>query len=100
MPRVGSANLGNGRGSAPQLTVDQILTWADIHRERKGKWPKHTSGRVYLASFETWKGLDTSLRRGYRGLPGGSSLARLLAEHRGVRNHRALPLLSLEQVLV
>ena len=34
-----------------------------------------------------------------RGLPGGSSLARLLAEHRGVRNFQQLPPLTEEQVL-
>ena len=33
---------------------------------------------------EAWSEIDASLRRGRRGLPGGSSLARLLAEERGV----------------
>jgi hypothetical protein len=39
------------------------------------------------------------LRTGFRGLPGGSSLARLLAEHRAVRNKSCLPELT-EEVIV
>src|SRR5262249_13734061 len=37
--------------------------------------------------------------RGHRGLPGGTSLARLLAQHRGKRNPKALPRLSLARIL-
>src|SRR5207248_3074047 len=33
------------------------------------------------------------------GLPSKSSLARLLAEHKGVRNRKALPKLAIEQIL-
>ncbi len=36
---------------------------------------------------ETWAALD----QGAHGLPGGSSLARLLEEHRGVRNKALWP---------
>src|SRR5262249_33877951 len=36
---------------------------------------------------------------GLRGLPGCSSLARLLCERRGVRNHLRLPRLTVEQVV-
>src|SRR5262249_38261329 len=43
--------------------------------------------------------VGTALRYGLRGLPGGSSLARLLAERRGVRNHMALPPLTEARVL-
>jgi hypothetical protein len=39
----------------------------------------------------TWRQVDNALRLGHRGLPGGSSLAPLLAVHRGVRNKKALP---------
>jgi hypothetical protein len=40
-----------------------------------------------------------ALSRGRRGLPPGSSLARLLEENRGVRNRSQLPPLSREQIL-
>jgi hypothetical protein len=43
--------------------------------------------------------VDTALRVGQRGLPGGSSLPQILTVHRGVRNHADLPPLSVDQVL-
>lgn len=38
--------------------------------------------------------INANLRTGRRGLRGGSSLARLLAQHRGYRNRAALPSLT------
>ena len=46
-------------------------------------WCQPDDGSVEGTLQEKWKNLDASLRRGYRGLPGGSSLALLLAERRG-----------------
>jgi hypothetical protein len=45
-------------------------------------WPKVTSGGVLGAPGEKWINIQTSLMQGRRGLPGGSSLAKLLAEKR------------------
>lgn len=87
------------RRIAPPLTVEQILAWADAHHQRTGKWPKDRDGDIYDAAGETWRALDTALRVGVRTLPGGSSLARLLAKHRGVRNNKGLPPLTLEDIL-
>jgi hypothetical protein len=81
------------------LTVREILTWADLHRERTGKWPVKTSGGVADAKFETWANVDHALRVGLRALPARSSLARLLAEQRGVRNIHGQPPLTVEQIL-
>jgi hypothetical protein len=67
----------------PKLTLKQILGWADAYRRRHGRWPTLRSGTVPEAPHETWKGLDGLLRKGRRGLTGGSSLRRLLAAHRG-----------------
>lgn len=83
----------------PRLTIKQVLQWADAHYERTGQWPRQKTGRVRGASGDNWLMLDTSLRRGMRGLRGGSSLAKLLAKHRGVRNRMDLPPLSIEQIL-
>ncbi len=83
----------------PELTVEQVLAWADEHREATGGWPVEDSGAVRSAPGETWKLISAALARGDRGLPGGSSLARLLAEHRGARNPKGLPSLSVEQIL-
>ena len=75
----------------PELTVEQVLAWADAHREATGEWPGEDSGPVRSAPGETWKPISGALLQGRRGLPGGSSLARLLAEHRGARNPSGPP---------
>jgi hypothetical protein len=66
------------RKSRPKLTVPQILRWSDAHHARTGHWPGAHSGAVAGAPGESWRGIDTALRRGQRGLRGGDSLARLL----------------------
>lgn len=70
----------------PTLNVAQILTWAEAHYARYGRWPKANSGRIVDAPENTWCGVDSSLRDGFRGLPCGLSLAQLLWGARGVRN--------------
>jgi hypothetical protein len=87
------------RKSLPPLSGDQILAWADAHHERTGQWPTRNSGPVADAPGETWANVDQALVKGLRGLPPGSSLARLLAEHCGVRNIQALPPLSIQGIL-
>lgn len=84
---------------APDLTINMILEWADAHFARTGKWPVVKSGRIVEAPQQTWIAVENALRAGTRGLPGGSSLARLLQEKRGRRNERRLPDLSVEQIL-
>jgi hypothetical protein len=49
------------------------------------------SGKVRHAEGEKWQNLQTALQCGHRGLPRGWTLARLLAERRGVRNRGDLP---------
>ena len=85
--RGGGGRAGKRRSAAgrrPALEVERILGWADAHRTATGRWPDGRSGRVVGVGKETWSAIDAALRRGRRGLPGGSSLARLLAEERGV----------------
>jgi len=81
------------------LSVEEILRWAVAHREASGKWPSQTSGSILGARFETWYSVDAALRHGLRGLCGGSSLAQLLGDRRGVRNIQNLPPLSEELIL-
>jgi len=84
----------------PALTEKQILAWADAHHRRTGSWPKpRRAGIVGATPGDTWRKVDTALRRGARGLRGGSSLARLLAAHRGVRNKGDLPPFVLKRIL-
>ncbi len=87
------------RGSVPDLTVEQVLTWADAHRTRTGVWPTPDSGCVTDAAGESWLGIEAALFLGLRGLPGGFTLPRLLQEHRGRRNNAALPPFTPEQIL-
>ncbi len=84
----------------PSLTVEQILTWADTYRELKGEWPNYTSGPIEDSQGETWSGTNTALAAGIRGLPGGSSLAKLLAERRDRRHIRQLPNFTINKILV
>jgi hypothetical protein len=72
------------RADLPPLTPGHVLAWAQAHYRQTGAWPNHRSGPVSGAPGETWQGLDAALRRGRRGLPGRSSLARLLQKHLGV----------------
>jgi hypothetical protein len=83
----------------PPLTEKDVLDWADAHRQRTGNWPTSRSGKVLGVVDENWSNINHVLRVGLRGLPGGSSLARLLAEKRGVRNPGNLPCLRVEQIL-
>jgi hypothetical protein len=83
----------------PEFTVKQILRWADAFYQSAGRWPTNRSGRIANSLGENWNAVDVALRKGFRGLPAGSSLPRLLAEQRGVRNLGALPPLSIPQIL-
>lgn len=86
------------RARRRQLTIRQILAWADAHHTRTGRWPKKDDGPVRDAA-ETWTAIHIALIRGSRGLSGHSSLAQLLTEHRGVPNHLRLPRFRERQVL-
>ncbi|MGE3805869.1 MAG: hypothetical protein AB7K24_14435 [Gemmataceae bacterium] len=81
-----------------ELTTEQILDWADEHQRRTGSWPNAKSGPIAGVS-ENWGSIDMLLRAGNRGLPGGTTLARLLVERRGTRNLAALPPLTEKQIL-
>jgi hypothetical protein len=83
----------------PELVVEHVLAWADAYRAAHGHWPTDESGVVADAPSETWRGISLALQKGHRGLPGGSSLARLLAQRRGTRNRKALAPLSIDQIL-
>jgi hypothetical protein len=86
--------------SAPPLTVPAILAWADAHYARTGELPTAYRGSIPDAPLGTnWRQVDNALRYGLRGLPGGSSVARLLAEHRGHRNIMDLPRLTVDLIL-
>ena len=105
LPRGGSLAelLAARRGvrnhmALPPFTIGQILAWADAHRARTGEWPSGKGDAIPEAAGETWRAVEAALFGGLRGLPGGDTLARLLARKRGKRNRKALPALSVEQI--
>jgi hypothetical protein len=61
------------RGSATGFEITGLA-----HRKRTGRWPTALSGPVVEAPGETWRGVEMALVQGQRGLPKGSSLARVL----------------------
>jgi hypothetical protein len=87
------------RKALPKYTIAQILKWADAHYAQARRWPRNSDGPIADARGETWYAVDVALRNGQRGLPGGASLARLLASKRGVKNRMARPRLSVKQIL-
>lgn len=73
----------------PLLTIPQILAWADEHHRQHGSWPHPESGAIPGTKDETWSKVQFALYKGFRGLPGKTTLPRLLRHYRGVRCHRA-----------
>jgi hypothetical protein len=68
----------------PPLTEGQIVAWALAHRRRTGSWPRRNHGPVHGAPGEKWANVHNALVAGYRGLPGGDTLPRLLTRRLGV----------------
>lgn len=97
MPQRQRKRRGTGR-SVP-LTISQILVWVDEYQQRTKQMPNTNSGRKQLPCGEHWKHLDGALRLGLRHLPGHSSLAKLLAQYRGVRHSQMLPPLTIREIL-
>jgi hypothetical protein len=99
LPRL----LAEYRGAHPRslrCRLDEacVHAWAAAHFQRTGKWPTCESGPVVEAPGETWAAVNRALERGSRGLPGGTTLARLLDGRCGKRDAGSRPLLSAEQI--
>ena len=62
-------------------------------------WPSSHYGPITDATGETWCAVNAALEHGCRGLLGGSSLARLLIERRGMRSVGHTPPLTIPQIL-
>ena len=65
----------------PPLRIGEILRWARAYHRKYGKWPTVRSPGFADDSGVTWAAVHLALRCGYRGLPGGSSLSKLLRKH-------------------
>lgn len=82
----------------PHLRVEDITLWAQAYHERIGTWPTAHSGPIVESQGETWAAVHAALSTGLRGLPGGDTLARLLAREFGRRNARNAPPLCEETI--
>src|SRR5262245_48395905 len=83
-PAGAGEDRDQGGDERPELSEEQILAWADAYHEATGEWPVEESGAVAEAPGESWREIKQTLARGGRGLPGGWTLAELLAERRNV----------------
>ena len=83
----------------PHFTIPQILAWADAWYAEKAEWPMFDSGVIPGGGGVAWRAVDRALSMGRGGFAGGSSLARLLAERRGVRTSFYAPPLEPSQIL-
>jgi hypothetical protein len=81
----------------PRLVLKLLLAWADAHFKRTGRWPRRDDGIVLDAGDEKCSLIDEALRMGRRGMPGGSSLLKLLVEKRGARSLHREPL-TMDQI--
>jgi hypothetical protein len=85
--------------AACDLTVEQVLPWAYAYRSDTGSWPTRLSGPIEGRVGETWSAVAQALIARGRGFPERTSLAQILARHRGARNHMDVPSLSEVQIL-
>lgn len=87
----------------PALSATLILDWIKQYIDVHGKKPNRTSGIIEPVSEEykgiTWTIINTALEVGTRGLPGGSSLAKLIDNKMGIANPMNLPSLNEELII-
>ena len=81
------------------LTVETIRAWADAHRQAHGVWPAASDGPVDVMPEEDWAAIDAALNQGRRGLPGGTTLTKLLGRSNNPAALGPRPTLTVNQVL-
>jgi hypothetical protein len=100
LPRLLARERGARNHMAlPSLSEEEILAWVKEHKARTGAWPNLHSGPISSAPGERWGAVETALREGGRGLPGGSSLGKLLARCLGARTKAGVPKLTVRLIL-
>ncbi len=60
-----------------RIDMKKVMSWARAYRKKTGIWPHLGSGEIPGSGGYRWGLVDMALRFGRRGLPGGTSLARL-----------------------
>jgi len=101
LPRLLAERRGvPNRLDVQRLSVEIIVEWARDHHSKTGRWPQARSGQVLASPQETWMAVEAALSNGCRGLAGGSSVAKLLAEQGVKRNKAVLPRLNRKQIVL
>jgi hypothetical protein len=80
------------------LSNEQILSWAEAHFKKHKRWPSRYAGAVVAAPGENWLAIDAALKRGLRGLEGGTSLKHLIRTTNGELRSRGPSRLTEAQV--
>ncbi len=88
---------GRIEGAEAEFSIRRILDWAVVWQSRTGLRPRKNSGEIPDSGGMTWRSVDDALRKGRGILPGGSSLARLLATSRAALRR---PAVTERQILV
>lgn len=84
----------------PKLTDRLILSASDEYHKLTGNWPSaNNKDSVPRLPDETWRKINEALTKGFRGLPGGSSLSNLLEEHGRKLNQKNLPRLTEKKII-
>ncbi len=99
LARERGAEPASGPHHRRELTTQDVLRWADAHRRQTGRWPNAASGSVQGVPGESWGAINQALLWGRRGLPGGSSLSRLLRARHGLRQALRQPPLTVGAIL-
>jgi superfamily II DNA or RNA helicase len=63
-------------GKSP-ISESLIRELGEEFKSAHKRWPTKSDGNLCLPEGETWKGYDVAARGGFRGMPGGSSLAKI-----------------------
>lgn len=91
------------QSASSQLEEAQIIDWVKQHIDAYGKKPGKHTGPVKFAADEhkgiTWAAIDIALKKGLRGLPGKSSLVKLINENLGIRSYHNPPTLPTQLIL-
>src|SRR5690606_15074696 len=82
-----------------RLSMARVRSWAEAHRRATGRYPDAHAGPVADAPGESWSEIDAALRHGRRGLPGGTTLARLFGRSLDPAAKGPRPTLTGAQVL-
>jgi hypothetical protein len=86
---VAKRRVPNALNKPADLSIAQILRWADTYFKVHGRWPTAKSRGLRMGPTVSWRIIEEALRLGMRGLPGGKSLEGVLEENgRGIANFK------------